>query len=88
MYIKWTSHLQDQEDKKSFEQNIRGARSVLERLKDILDEEEKGLDRSEMDIRTFDLPNWANRQAYKNGYRSALSNLKKLVDLDQQKDTK
>ena len=86
MYTKWTQHLKDPEEKLRFEQHIRSASSVIERLQTLLKEEEQALDRSEADIRAFDLPNWAERQAFKNGYRSCLGVLIKLIDLDQQKD--
>ena len=87
MYTKWTQHIQDPEDKVHFENKILGSTSVLERLSQILTEEQNLLDRSEMDIKTFDLPNWEYKQAYKNGYRAALEVVKKLINLDQQRKT-
>lgn len=88
MYTKWTQHLKDPEEKQRFENSIRSAAPVLEQLQVFLKEEELALNRSETDIRVFDQPNWAERQAFKNGYRSCLGILQKLVDLDQQKDSK
>lgn len=85
MYTKWTQHLSDPEDKKRFENDIISAKPVLERITSLLNEEEQALDRSEMDIRTYDLANWSERQAHKNGFRSCLYMVKKLIDLDQQK---
>lgn len=84
MITKWTQHLTDPEEKKQFENKIRSARVVLERLSEILREEEVSLDRSELDIRTYDHANWSERQAHKNGYRSALSIVKRIITLDQQ----
>lgn len=84
MYTKWTQHISDPEQKSRFENTIISSRPVLDRLKELLKEEERGLDRSEIDIKTFDQPNWEFRQAYKNGYRSSLNILMKLIDLDQQ----
>lgn len=86
MYTKWTQHIQDENEKKLFQVKVQSSKVVLERLMDILNEEEMALDRSETDIRTFDQPNWAERQAFKNGYRSALGMQKKLINLDQQKE--
>lgn len=88
MYLEWTKHLKDPQDKSNFEQQILSARPVLERLKQILEEKENTLDRSETSITVYDTPNWAERQAHKNGNRESLWFLKKLVDLDQQKGTK
>lgn len=86
MYTKWTQHLKDPEEKERFVNSILGSKIVLRRLQDLLKEEEQSLDRSETDIRIFDQPNWAERQAFKNGYRSCLGVLQKLIDLDHQKD--
>lgn len=84
MFIEWTKHLKDQEDKTKFEQQIHSAKDVLDRAKNILEEKMITLDRSEADIKVYDTPNWAERQAHKNGQRSSLMFLIKLVDLDQQ----
>ena len=88
MFTKWTQHLKDPEERLRFESTVRSSSLVLERLQALLKEEEQSLDRSETDIRVFDQPNWAERQAFKNGYRSCLGVLNKLIDLDHQKDTK
>lgn len=88
MYIGWTKHLKDEEEKKRFENEIQGSRRVLDRLWLLLDEEEHTLDRSELDIKNFDQPNWEYKQAYKNGYRASIRTLKKLIDLDQQQPPK
>lgn len=85
MYVEWTKHLKDQEEKSRFNGRILGARDVLERLADLIEEKEKSLDRSELTIETYSLPNWEHRQAHKNGNREAFAWLKKLVDLDHQK---
>ena len=84
MYTEWTSHLTDPEEKANFTNQIRGSKSVLERLITILDEQEKELDRAETDPRTYEIPNWDYRQAHNNGYRQCLRILKKYIDLDQQ----
>lgn len=87
MYTKWTEHLNDQEDKARFERLIVSCKPVLDRQLALLKQEEQALDRSEMDVRSFDQPNWDYRQAYKNGYRAALNVSKRLIDLDQQRTT-
>lgn len=85
MYLEWTSHLQDEEEKTKFQQQVRAAKPVLERLRDILDKQEMTLDRTEVNIDTYTIPNWDYRQAHKNGNRESIAYLKRLVDLDQQK---
>lgn len=84
MYTKWTEHLSDHEDKQRFQKRIQAAKPILVRLMEILDVEEKTLDRSELNVDQFDKPNWDYKQAFKNGYRAALAVQKKLIDLDQQ----
>lgn len=87
MYVEWTKHIKDPDDKSNFEQQILSAKPVLQRLKQILEEKESSIDRSETSILVYDTPNWAERQAHKNGNRESILFLKKLVDLDQQKGT-
>ena len=86
MYVEWTKNLQTEQEKKDFSLQLFGNRRIMDRLKDILQDKENHLDRTETDIRVFESPNWAYRQAFKNGQREALGFLKKLTDLDQQKE--
>ena len=83
MYTIWTKHLAE-DQKQRFRDQIIGSKDILERLMDILKDEEKTLDRSETDIKSFDVPNWDYKQAYKNGYRAAIGVMLKLINLDQQ----
>lgn len=85
MITAWTKHLND-EEKQRFENKILSAKEVLDRLTVLISEEEKQLSLSETSIKDFDLPNWEYRQAFKNGYRSCLNVMRRLVDLDQQKN--
>lgn len=87
MYSRWTQHLQAEEDKTAFKQNILSARPVLDRLLEIINEDESSLDRSEMDQGIYDRPNWDYRQSHKNGNRQYMQAVRLLVDLDQQKET-
>lgn len=84
MYLAWVKHLKDKEKQDSFKKDILSAKSVLERMRDLLEEEKNNIDRSETDIKSFDQPNWHYKQAYKNGYRACLQFLEKLTNLDQQ----
>lgn len=87
MYSRWTQHLKTEEEKESFKKEIYSARTVLERLLDLLNEDEALLDRSEMDQRIYDIPNWDYRQAHKNGVRQQMHATRLLINLDQQKGT-
>jgi hypothetical protein len=88
MYTLWTQHLHTQDAKTKFNQQIHSAKDVLDRQKEILIEELNTLDRSELSLRTYDTPNWSEKQAHKNGDRSRIMWLLNLVDLDQQKESK
>lgn len=83
MIGKWYSNIRSEDEKERFVRSILGSKSVLDRLVQILDEEEQKIERSELDISTYEHPNWAAKQAHKNGYRSCLSMLRKLIDVDQ-----
>lgn len=85
MYTRWTKHLSDDEEIQRFKNSIYSARHVLERLRDLLKEDLESLDKSELDQRIYDLPNWDYRQAHKNGVRQAYNQINLLIDLDQQK---
>ena len=87
MYSRWTSHLQTDEEKESFKKEIYSAKNVLERLTNMINEDEDLLDRSEADQRIYDVPNWDYRQAHKNGNRQYMRTIRLLTDLDQQKGT-
>ena len=87
MIGKWTAHLIDPVEAENFKRDVIRSKEVLERLRDILKEKEVELGRTEVDIKTYDVPGWEFRQAHKNGQRSIISIIKKLVDLDQQDTT-
>ena len=84
MKTRWTSHLKSEEEIKEFQDYIRASKRLLDRMKDILEEEKTSLDRSEISNKVYDNPNWAYLQAHKNGYRQCLGIINSLIDLDQE----
>lgn len=78
----WTKNLKTEEEKQQFQNTLLGSRLVLERLSDILKEKAESLDRSSLTLSSFDNPNWASKEAYKNGYASCIHNLLQLINLD------
>lgn len=82
----WTKNLKTNEEKQRFEGALTSARPVLERLAELLSEEEESLTRSEMNIEEYYSYNWSHLQAHKNGQRSILRRIKRLINLDQQKE--
>lgn len=87
MYSVWTKHLANEKDKDDFKRTLQGSRTVLNRLKAIMDEDENSLTKNEISPKVFEDPNWAYKQAYANGYRSCLRLMKTLVDIDNQIQT-
>jgi hypothetical protein len=85
MFVDWTKHLKTPEEKSRFENQVQSAKPVLDRLIQLIKEKTDSLDLSETREEQFDNPNWAHKQAYKNGLRSATQGFTKLIDLDQQR---
>lgn len=85
MITKWTEHLADAEEKKLFEAKINSAKPVLDRLIAILKQQEDGLDRYDRSVDSYEDPNWAYKQAFRNGQRNVNNAVKTLIDLDQHK---
>jgi hypothetical protein len=86
MYSIWTRHLKDPEDKVHFEKNVRNSSWLLEHLKILINSLDKDVERIESNTKVYDLPNWDYRQADMNGYRRALGQVQKLLDLDQKEN--
>lgn len=85
MQTAWTKNLKSDVDQLHFQNSLRGAKKVLERLSDLLDEEEASIDRSELNVDTYDTASWSYKQAHKNGQRAMLRKIKNLITLDQEK---
>jgi hypothetical protein len=85
MIIQWTNHLKTQEEKDRFADSVKGSRLVLERLSQILRQEEDEITRTELSVDSYDNPNWSHKQAFRNGQRSVYRKLQSLTNLDQQK---
>jgi hypothetical protein len=86
MYSEWTAHLQDREDKERFENQIRSARPVLERLDQIMGNRLQSLLASERKETDFDTPSWSHKQAFRNGFISCLNIYCKYLEIDPRKE--
>lgn len=84
MYTKWTQDISDPADKEKFKQRILNARGVLDRLREILEDMERDLERAEINPKNYDVPNWSYRQAHANGFRQCIGLIKDLINLDQE----
>jgi hypothetical protein len=81
----WTKHLKTAEEKQKFADYLKNSKQLLDRLDQIIDGIDAGLERSEISPKAFENPNWAYLQAYQNGYRGAIQHLKTAISIDQEK---
>lgn len=80
----WHKHLDTEDDKQRFRNAVEGSKPVLRRLVALLNEMEEDLSRSELSVKNYDAPNWAEKQAHVNGQKAQIRTIKFLVDLDQE----
>lgn len=76
----WTKHLRDSNEKETFEKTLRNSKVAIGRLAQILDDMERELSATETSIKDFEDPNWSHKQAFKNGQRSSIKDLRRLLD--------
>lgn len=81
----WTKNLKTEEEKKRFESSLISAKPILQRLADMLSEEEETISRAEILPEVYDTANWSHLQAHRNGQKSILRKIRQLINLDQQK---
>jgi len=81
----WTAHLQTEEEKTRFINQLRGSREVLDRLRQLIEMKETELGKAERNISVYDSPNWSHLQAHRNGYANAMAITKNLITQDQEK---
>jgi hypothetical protein len=84
MFLDWTKNLTDADEKVKFEANIMSSKTILDRLTQLIDEKEASLTRTELTPSAFEDANWGYKQAFQNGYRAALNQIKILINLDDQ----
>jgi len=75
----WTNNLKSEQDKSDFERRFDASRGVLDRLGELIDQRQLSMDVSERGLSQFENPNWAYRQAFNNGLRSAFNIVKTLI---------
>jgi hypothetical protein len=80
---RWTSNLKSDDEIKRFKSSLEGSRTILERLTQIIEETEASLQSDEFNVRSYDNPSWAYKQAFYNGAKAQLKLIKKLINPDQ-----
>lgn len=86
MITAWTSHLDTDEEKDRFRRQVTSAKAVLDRVKSIIEERERVISLIETGVEIYSKPGWDALLAHYNGEKYVLSWIKKLIDLDQQKE--
>lgn len=80
MHIAWTAHLANKpEEKELFQQTIQHSKAVLDRLTQLIEEEEALLDRIECTPSEYEVAGWPFKQAHINGRKGALAYLKQFT---------
>ena len=78
---RWTQHIRDADRKKSFANTILNSKIIVDRLRVIIQEEMKAIERDE-DKEKYDSPAWGPKQAHRNGYHRAMRLMQKLLDFN------
>lgn len=84
--LPWVRHLKDPESKENFERSVRGSTVALARLLSLLEEQEQTIHNQEASASDFEDPNWSHKQAFRNGQKNQLKELKKLLSFLKDKD--
>lgn len=79
MDIRWFNHLPP-EKQEEFKKLVINSQLVFTRLLQIVEDDERAMLREETTLKDFDSPNWAYKQAFRNGDRSRLRKMKDLLN--------
>lgn len=86
MIAAWTSHLDTEEEKERFRRQVSSAKAVLDRVLTIIGERERVINQIEVGVEIYSKPGWDALLAHYNGEKYVLGWIRKLIDLDQQKE--
>lgn len=77
--IYWFADCNTDEERKLRLQQLQGSSFILSVLKKIVEAQKRGLEASEHSEKDFEDPNWAEKQAFRNGKRSSLNFVTQLL---------
>lgn len=86
MIIDWVKHCKTTEEKEQYVASLARAKWVLDDLSKLVNSNLRGRETAEISPKTYDSPNWGYQQAHNNGYKQALGDILKLINLDQEKN--
>ena len=76
--VAWFKNV-DPEKRANYEETLRNSSTALSRLYDIVEEKEQTMNSQEVSLSDFDNPSWPYKQAYRNGQKAALKEMKELL---------
>lgn len=78
--VAWLKNTSDGVKREELESIIRASSTALLRLYDLIEEKELSTNNQEVSESSFDNPNWAAKQAFLLGKKSALADIKALLE--------
>lgn len=79
IYSQWFTECKTEEEKQDLEKTLKNATYIFRKLYQIIHREEQELLASQFTMDDFNTPNWAEKQAFRNGELSRCRKLKKLL---------
>ena len=76
----WVKHLASKQEQKDFELLLRNSTQVLTRLTEIYEDLEAKIAASESSLDDFTSTDWSHKQAFRNGQKATLRELKQLLE--------
>jgi hypothetical protein len=80
MPIRWSQHLQDDEEREKFKQTVKASQTALRRLVELLFQDLNSMTATEYTLDDFEDPAWGHKQAFRNGYKKAMVDYITLIE--------
>lgn len=77
--VAWVKNIKDPTEKDNFEKSLRSSNVALSRLIDLLEEREAEINRQDATIDDFVNVDWAFKQAFRNGQKAMVREIKQLM---------
>lgn len=82
---RWIKHLKENKQREEFMLNLVAAKTVLNRLSELIKEDIKASQSGSLTKDKYESPNWAYLQADKVGEQRALNKILKIIDIQESK---
>ena len=82
MITAWTKHIKEVAEKERYQDSLKASKWILDRQTELLNEMDDALQNQEISPKAYDNPNWDYKQAHCNGYKQAIRDVKRLINLD------